>query len=325
MTNEELDLSQNAPKSLRERLNSVSLSRPSPGGKTEEDGQEKSRKSDRAVPSESFDFLNGRFAKAARTRTLNLITAAIMGVVVVTMLAGGVVTRLSVASRDAETENATQSAAAATAELARNASSGAATASQVQDHIASRARTLTSSTKDEIDWPKILGGVQELGDGIRIDTVTFSGTGFEAALTAEQAAEAQQELEVDAKNGKKPPKVVKNAGFGTISMTGTITSAALGLELEKALKNPARFPWFTAGAVTTSCGANKAQAEGSSRTNEDGSRKEAPPEGSCTWTWTGELNEQTRSTRNVDLPVLVGAGATQVIPATPTTLPGGGS
>jgi hypothetical protein len=322
MTDEELNLSQNDPKSLRERLNSISLTRTPRPDAAEGQDQQKSRKSDRAVPSESFDFLNGRFAKAARTRTLNLVAGALMGVVIATMLAGGVVTRLSVASTNSEAESVAEASRAATAELARNASSGAATASQVETHIASRAQTLTKSTEGEIDWPKILGGVQELGDGIRIDTVTFAGNGFEAPLTAEQAAEAQQEAAADSKDGKAQPKVVANKGFGTITMTGTITSAALGLQLESALKNPATFPWFSAGPVTTTCGADKSQAEGSSRTNPDGSKRPADPEGTCTWTWTGELNEQTRSTRGVDLPVLVGAGAKQAVP---TTLPGGGN
>lgn len=128
------------------------------------------------VPVETkFDFLEGAFSKAEKTRwtllALSLITAAVLLV----LMFMGISASLASQQAISEKEEATIALGQANQELAVLDTFDGFSAAQLREHVASRKQTAANATKEEVQLGTILGGIYNaVPAGVNITSVTLT-------------------------------------------------------------------------------------------------------------------------------------------------------
>ena len=180
----------------------------------------------RLIPStSSFDFLEGAFAAAQRTRKVG-IGITLFALITLTALAmtgvGGLL-----AKRSAE-ELLTQTDAnniVALQKLAQIDNAGGIGADQITSHVTERERALKAAVGGEIDVVSILGSLRSTApDGVTVNSVKFTEAGAGATTTDPSSATPAAPAAPAAPATTDPSA---GATIGTLEISGTVTSFAL--------------------------------------------------------------------------------------------------
>lgn len=153
------------------------------------------------VPTVSFDFLEGRFRSAARSRLFNVVTAAVLLVTVALVFSGAVGDRLQ-ASRAADRVATLQAGVNLDIEeIGALRQAGRATEGEVRIHVEKRAAQAATATQAQQPFADALAAIFSLpnatvrsvvfGDDAEGLTVTISGV----ASAPETATAASSQLD----------------------------------------------------------------------------------------------------------------------------------
>lgn len=221
------------------------------------------------IPLSSFDFLEGRFRAASRTRFMNTMTV----LVIVSVIALGLLQTFN--ARLAQSESSTKLNAVnaelsqARTELGEEQKAGGATPDEVDTHVKSRAQDAVAALAKQIAYRTVIEAIIGVGNGIEVSNITFTPSAGEA-------------------------------GFGVVVVTGRSSTLKIGLEVTGVLADTTRYPYFaipqdpkynSAVSCTTPDADNSSSTGGTS----DGSTL------GCTWTWAGTLTGQALSPRMKEL------------------------
>lgn len=214
------------------------------------------------IPATSFDFLEGRFRAAAKTRLMDLAVytaaAAVFALVVLFSLGA----RSEIGSLEGDLASASDAIATAQAELRELEADGTVTFDAANEHLNERLRQAEQALAREVDLERVISELSNLGGGATVTAITLGGGGEEGAAPAA---------------GTPPPGAVS-----PITITGTANSISATSQVTAQLSDQARYPYLQkddAAVADSNCSATT----------------------SCTWTWSGWLTSQSLTTRGAEL------------------------
>jgi len=167
------------------------------------------------VPKSGFDFLEGRFRATAKLRMLNVITAAVLAVVVAVWVIAALAGTLAAGIVEGGLEDLESEQRAVTRELTelQKGASGA-TEAEVQRHVAQRAERAATILQNQVDYRTVLDAILAL-PGVTVESVQFD--------RAEEAGDA---------------------AIASVAVTGTAPGTSEATAATEALSDTSRFPFL---------------------------------------------------------------------------------
>ena len=136
------------------------------------------------VPATSFDFLEGRFRAAARSRLANTLLVGVLAVVVALVVSNAVGARLQAASDTDRVDALAAAVDADHAEIEALRQAGRATEGEVRAHVATRATSAATAAQAQQPYADALGAIFALpGASVRSATLTVDGDATTVTVT----------------------------------------------------------------------------------------------------------------------------------------------
>lgn len=204
---------------------------------------------ERAPSRTSFDFLEGRYAAAERTRRLNLIVAASFLALVVLIGGLSVQHRLAAGTLDTQRSDVESALSATELEISRANSTGAITASQLRRGLDRWATLAAKPLTGRHDLTRILADLSAV-EGVSYSLISISAapppdaTGAGATATPTQAAPVVT----------SPPGTEASPASATLQVQGTAPDLATVTALVGIFTDPNRFPYLQGVTAPYQCG-----------------------------------------------------------------------
>jgi hypothetical protein len=223
------------------------------------------------VPLSSFDFLEGKYRAASRTRLMNTTTVMIMVALVAVTLLQTVDAKVSRSATTRDLQRVTTQVTQSRQALQEEQLTGAATRGEVDAHIKSRVDDATATLGKQIAYRTLIEVLAQLGPDAQVIDVTFL-----------------------------PPE--EGSGLGVIVVNGRAANLQRATEITNILADPVRYPYFSKPT------SNQYQPSVDCQSTADESSTGAASELTCQWKWAGVITDQALTPRRASVGALIPGG-----------------